>query len=99
MMVAVTPSSKTGDLIGDHAYSVDGIATKKGQTYIELRNPWGFNSEWDIFQSNNPFGDDGHVLLTPDQFKKWIDGIYHDAPQPELPDDAPARGTGRGPRW
>lgn len=52
MVTVSTPESVGGQdtldknphgLVGGHAYTVTGVVTQNGKTFVELRNPWGFD--------------------------------------------------------
>jgi hypothetical protein len=57
-------------LAENHAYTVEGVETENGVTYLELRNPWGYNGGAQ-YGSNN----DGFVAVAANLLPGTFDSV------------------------
>jgi hypothetical protein len=84
MMVADSTSDRSKlpyGMVDSHAYSVEGVVSKNGKDYIQVRNPWGDT------EVGSDGKNDGRFLIAPEDFKKWFTFVEHDAPVSDVEDD------------
>jgi hypothetical protein len=59
-------------VIGNHSYTVAGIQTAGAGTYVTLRNPWGVDTDWKYFDTDN----DGSLdPVEETRFQQGLDGV------------------------
>jgi len=68
-----TSSKKWGPLVSNHEYSVISARDFNGVEQIELRNPWGYNPNYNIMTGNYDWTNDGYIWVNASSVLPQLD--------------------------